>query len=178
MAGRNTLPVRTRPNPAPAARDWEGDAPDPLSAPELYDGVLWRRTLAFFVDWFVLGFVYLAVGFIAMLATAVTFGALAPIQAALMALLPSIYAAATIHWFGATPGMRLTGLAVRDLRGPPAGPAQAFLMAVVFYASFGLTSGLILIVALFSDRRRTAHDMLAGTVVVRARAVPAARAAA
>jgi uncharacterized RDD family membrane protein YckC len=168
---RNTLPAR--PNPVPAVRDWDGDAPDPLSAPDLYDGVLWRRALAFFIDLFVLGFVYLAIGFLAMLATALTFGALAPLQAAVMALLPSIYAAATIHWFGATPGMRALGLAVRDWRGRPCGLAQGFLMAVVFYASFGLTSGLIMLVPLFSDRRRTAHDMLAATVVVRAAHAPA-----
>jgi uncharacterized RDD family membrane protein YckC len=30
-----------------------------------------------------------------------------------------------------------------------------------------VTTWLILVVALFSDRRRTVHDMLAGTVVVR-----------
>ena len=168
---RRNLPAR--PNPVPAVRAWDGDAPDPMSAPDLYDGVLWRRTLAFFVDLFVLGFVYLAIGFLAMLATALTFGALAPLQAAVMALLPSIYAAATIHWFGATPGMRALGLAVRDWRGRPCGLGQGFLMAVVFYASFGLTSGLILLVPLFSDRRRTAHDMLAATVVVRAAHAPA-----
>jgi uncharacterized RDD family membrane protein YckC len=167
----HNLPAR--PNPVPAVRDWDGDAPDPLSAPELYDGVLWRRLLAFFIDLFLLGFVYLAIGFLAMLATALTFGALAPVQAAVMALLPSIYAAATIHWFGATPGMRALGLTVRDWRGRPCGLAQGFLMAVVFYASFGLTSGLIMLVPLFSDRRRTAHDMLAATVVVRAAHAPA-----
>ena len=171
MTRRNTLPVR--PNPVPAVRDWDGDAPDRMRAPELYDGVLWRRTLAFFLDLFVLGFVYLAIGFLAMLATALTFGALAPLQAAVMALLPSIYAAATIHWFGATPGMRALGLTVRDWRGRPCGLAQGFLMAVLFYASFGLTSGLILLVPLFSDRRRTVHDMLAATVVVRAAHAPA-----
>ena len=171
MARRNSLPAR--PNPVPTAHGWTGDAPDPMCAPELYDGVLWRRALAFLVDLFLLGFVYLAIGFLAMLATALTFGALAPLQAAVMALLPSIYAAATIHWFGATPGMRALGLAVRDWRGRACGLAQGFLMAVVFYASFGLTSGLILLVPLFSDRRRTVHDMLAATVVVRAAHAPA-----
>ena len=168
---RRNLPAR--PNPVPAVRDWDGDAPDPMGAPDLYDGVLWRRILAFFIDLFVLAFVYLAIGFLAMLATALTFGALAPLQAAVMALLPSIYAATTIHWFGATPGMRALGLTVRDWRGRPCGLGQGFLMAVVFYASFGLTSGLIMLVPLFSDRRRTAHDMLAATVVVRAAHAPA-----
>jgi uncharacterized RDD family membrane protein YckC len=173
MTRRNTLPAR--PNPVPAVRDWDGDAPDPMSAPELYDGVLWRRTVAFFIDLFLLGFVYLAIGFLAMVATAITFGALAPVQAAVMALLPSIYAAMTIHWFGATPGMRAMALSVRDWRGRSCGLAQGFLMAVVFYASFGLTSGLIMLVPLFSDRRRTLHDMLAATVVVRAAHAPATR---
>ena len=30
-----------------------------------------------------------------------------------------------------------------------------------------MTSGLVLLVALFNDRRRTLHDILAGTVMVR-----------
>jgi uncharacterized RDD family membrane protein YckC len=170
MAQPNRLPAR--PNPAPAARSWQGAAPDPLSAPELYDGVLWRRPLGYLIDLFLLGFVYLAIGFLTAILSALTFGALAPLQAAVMALLPSIYAATTIGWFGGTPGMRVTGLVVRASTGRPCGIAQGFLMAILFYASVPATSGLILLVPLFSDRRRTAHDMLAGTVVVRAAHAP------
>jgi uncharacterized RDD family membrane protein YckC len=44
---------------------------------------------------------------------------------------------------------------------------QAILMAVLFYATIGPTGGLVLLVALFNGRRRTLHDLLSGTVVVR-----------
>lgn len=154
--------------PVAVARDWQGPAPDPLDAPDLYDGVLWRRPLAHLVDAFIIGLVLLAGALLLSVITALSFGVLAPIQVMLMALLPSIYAAVTIDWWAATPGMRLTGLTVRDWNGRPARLAQGFLMAILYYASVALTSWLILLVALFNDRRRTLHDFLAGTVVVRA----------
>jgi uncharacterized RDD family membrane protein YckC len=154
--------------PVPTARDWTDSAPpDPLDAPELYDGVLWRRPLAHLLDLFLLSVVLLAGLFLSSVITALSLGVLGPLQVAFMALLPSIYAGATIEWLGGTPGMRAVGLTVRDWKGRQARLAQGFLMALLFYASVAVTTWLILVVALFSDRRRTVHDMLAGTVVVR-----------
>ncbi len=158
--------------PVPAARDWEGPPPDPLDAPELYDGVLWRRPLAHLVDAMLIAVVFLVAFMLLNIVTALSFGLFAPIEVMLLALLPAIYAAATIDWWGGTPGMRLMGLSVRDWNGRPAKLAQGFLMAILYYASVALTTWLILIVALFNDRRRTLHDYLAGTVVVRAARAP------
>jgi len=66
------------------------------------------------------------------------------------------------------------GLTVRrdfDL-GPPTG-LQALISVLVFYVTLA-TSGLLLLVALFTVRHRTLHDLLSGLVVVRARALTAA----
>src|SRR3546814_14652968 len=49
---------------------------------------------------------------------------------------------------------------------------QALAMSALFCFLFAVTSGLILILALFTDRRRCLHDMLSGTIVVHRRAVP------
>jgi len=71
----------------------------------------------------------------------------------------------------ATPGQQLFGLVVRrnDDLGRPT-PLQALLSTVGFYVT--LACGVIWLgVALFTIRKRTLHDMLAGTVVVRARAL-------
>ncbi|HEY8288322.1 MAG TPA: RDD family protein [Acetobacteraceae bacterium] len=73
----------------------------------------------------------------------------------------------------ATPGQRLAGLTVRrdaDL-GPPTG-LQAVIFTVVFYLTLA-TSGLLLVVALFTTRHRTLHDLASGLVVVRTRAMEA-----
>jgi uncharacterized RDD family membrane protein YckC len=67
----------------------------------------------------------------------------------------------------ATPGQALLGLTVRrdaDL-GPPTG-IQALLFTVVFYLTMA-TSGLLLLVALFTVRHRTLHDLASDLVVVR-----------
>ena len=71
----------------------------------------------------------------------------------------------------ATPGQRLMGLTVRrdfDL-GPPTG-LQALISVLVLYLTLA-TSGLLLVVALFTARHRTLHDLVSGLVVVRLEAL-------
>jgi uncharacterized RDD family membrane protein YckC len=71
----------------------------------------------------------------------------------------------------ATPGQALFGLMVRrdaDL-GPPSFP-QAVVSTLVFYLTIA-TSGLLLLVALVTEHKRTLHDLLSGLVVVRADAL-------
>ena len=71
----------------------------------------------------------------------------------------------------ATPGQQMMGLTVRrdyDL-GPP-GFLQAIVSVLAFYLTLA-TSGLLLVVALFTLRHRTLHDLVSGLVVVRVEAM-------
>jgi uncharacterized RDD family membrane protein YckC len=70
----------------------------------------------------------------------------------------------------ATPGQALFGLLVRrdDDLGPPT-LAQAVISTLIFYLTLA-TSGLLLLVALFTQHKRTLHDLASGLVVVRRRA--------
>ena len=45
--------------------------------------------------------------------------------------------------------------------------SQALLNTIVFYVSVVVTVWIVLLVPLLNDKRRTLHDFLAGTVVVR-----------
>ncbi len=67
----------------------------------------------------------------------------------------------------ATPGQSMLGLIVRrnDDFGQPT-RLQALVSTLLFYLTLA-TSGLLLLVALFTVRRRTLHDLLSGLVVVR-----------
>ena len=56
-----------------------------------------------------------------------------------------------------------------DDLGPPT-PLQALVYTLLFYLTLA-TSGLLLLVALFTVRHRTLHDLASGLVVVRARAL-------
>ena len=71
----------------------------------------------------------------------------------------------------ATPGQALLGLVVRrnDDFGRPT-PLQALLSTGVYYATLA-TSGLLLLLAFVTVRKRTLHDLLSGLVVVRTRAL-------
>ena len=71
--------------------------------------------------------------------------------------------------------MRLLGLQVRTWDGQKPGYLHALISSCLFWFLVPASSGLILLVAPFSNRRRHVHDMLSGTVVVNANADTRAR---
>jgi uncharacterized RDD family membrane protein YckC len=78
------------------------------------------------------------------------------------------YYALFVGYAGATPGQRLLGLAVRqdaDLSRPTL--VQALVWTLLLWISFGLAFVPCLL-ALVTPRRRAAHDLLTGLVVIRA----------
>ncbi len=146
-----------------------GQVPDvPPFTEADFQGVVLRRAFAYLIDIALIGFFGFLIGFAAMLLGLVSFGLLSLPMATLMLLWPVAYHTFTIGGpHSATPGMRLCGLQVRVWHGGQPGYVQALLHTVVFYASVGLTSGLILILPIFHNRGRCLHDILCGTFVVR-----------
>ena len=146
---------------------WHAAPPDPLDDPDLYDGVVWRRVAAYLLDVMaiaILGFLtWLVLGTL----TVLSFGLLLPVKVVALVLLPVAYHTVFTGRNGATPGMQFFDLEVRTWIGTRPDYVQAFLMTVLFYTTTALTAWLVLVVALFNDRRRTLHDFMAGTVVVR-----------
>ena len=94
-----------------------------------------------------------------------SFGLLSPLLLVLP-VLGVLYHSYFIGSAGATPGMKLMDLEVRSWTGRPVDFAQAFIMTAIFYVTMPPTGGLILLIALF-----TLHDLLSGTIVVRASAI-------
>lgn len=136
--------------------------PDPLDRPELFEGIIFKRVLAYLVDVALLlgvtGFMWLLV--------VLTLGLLGGIAAILTPLVPLAYHTLLIGGHdSATLGMRLAGIHVRRLDGGAPGYPQAALLTLLFYASMALT-GLLLIVAFFNERGRCLHDYLSGTITV------------
>ncbi len=130
---------------------WTGDPPEPFAAPECYRGVLVRRVFAYWVD-------LLCIGLLIALAWVLF----------ILGLIPVLYHTLSIGGpRSATPGMRLTGVEVRSWTGERPSYLQAFVQTVLFYVTVYPTWSLVLLIALFNERRRTLHDMLAGTLVVR-----------
>lgn len=147
---------------------WKREPPDPLDRPELYDGLLWRRSLAFCVDAAIL-IALMAVLWVFNILTLFLFvGIIILIWAAPLFIL---YSTLTIGGdASATFGMRLFGLQVRTWDGHKPGYLHALISSCLFWFLVPASSGLILLVAPFNNRRRHLHDMLSGTVVVNAKA--------
>ncbi|GAN75964.1 RDD family protein [Acidisphaera rubrifaciens] len=86
----------------------------------------------------------------------------------LLPALPFVYTAGFVMSpLSATPGQALRGLAVR--RADDLGPPEVW-QAVIYTAGYyvtAVTSGLLFLIALVTERRRALHDLAAGVVVVR-----------
>jgi len=143
-------------------------APDPAVSPEYYSWVATRRAIAYLIDLVVLAFLMAIELFAFKVIGVLTFGLLAPILVLAYTLTPLAYHTLLIGGRGsATLGMRAMDVEVRTWTGGRPGYVQAALQTIVFYVTVGLTSFLILVVALFNSRRRCLHDYLCGTVVIR-----------
>jgi uncharacterized RDD family membrane protein YckC len=143
---------------------------DPITNPELFDGVLARRCVAFLIDVIIITLpVLLAIIFIFILGL-LTFG----LGWALYWLLwPAAVVWAILYYgftFGsaasATLGMRIMDLEMRTWYGAPAYFALGAAHAIVYWITVSFLTPFILLIAFFNERRRLLHDMLVGTIVI------------
>ena len=141
--------------------------PEPLRDPEYFDGVLWKRVFAYWVDLIVIallwGVLWIPAGFIGVL----SLGVLWPLMMFALALVPLLYHTALIGGAkSATLGMRLFGIGVLVRDGSRPDFVRAAVLTVLFYVSVVLTSWLVLLITLFNREKRTLHDLVCNTIIV------------
>ncbi len=143
---------------------------DPATQPELFEGVLARRFMAFLIDAVIILTPLAAVALFMLVFTVATlglgvviFGLLGPI-AALWAVLYVGVTLGSPH--SATYGMRMMGIQMRTWYGAPMYFLLGAVHAVFFWVLSSVLTPLVLLVALFNARRRTLHDFLTGTVMI------------
>ena len=150
--------------------DIKPHAYDPATQPELFEGVLARRVIAFIVDCFIIGVpVVLAAIFIFAFGV-VTLG----LGWQLYLLLPPATVIWALVYFGltlgsdasATIGMRVVDIQMRTWYGAPAYFVLGAVHAIVFWVTLSVLTPFVLLVAFFNERRRLLHDILLGTVII------------
>jgi uncharacterized RDD family membrane protein YckC len=156
---------------------------DPNLQPELFRGVLTRRVFAFLIDLVVLsvpvilGYIFIAVFGLITLGLGWALFWLAWPATIVWAIV--YYGASLGGQHSATVGMRMMDLELRTWYGSPGYFVLGATHAVLFWVSISFLSPLVLLVGLFSGRRRLLHDVLLGTVVinssVRTQVAPVAR---
>jgi len=152
------------------AFDVKPHAYDPAARPELFEGVLSRRVVAFIIDLIILAVPLVAAAMLIFVFGLITFG-LGWVLFWLMSPASVIWALA---YYGltlggpasATIGMRAMELEMRTWYGAPAYFVLGAVHAIVFWISVSVLTPFILLVGLFNARRRLLHDMLVGTVII------------
>lgn len=143
--------------------------PDPVAEPQFFHDVTLRRVLAFFLDLAIIVMITIVIHMALAMLTIMTFGLASPLHALIAP--PIIGLAYHILQIGspasATIAMRLMGLRAWSVVGGRPSGLQAIIHAFCYYGSMVVTGGLICLVALFTRRRQTLHDLLAGIVLLR-----------
>ena len=130
--------------------------------------MIWRRTLAYFIDLCCIGALAVLFGIVFFVLSVVSFWLLAPALWVLFGLIPLAYHTLLLSGRrSATWGMRCFDVELRSITGERPGFLQALAQTALFYITIGVTCSLILLLVLFNRRKRTLHDLLAGTVLVR-----------
>jgi uncharacterized RDD family membrane protein YckC len=150
--------------------DIKPHAYDPATQPELFDGVLSRRLVAFVIDFIIIAIPLPVAYLFVTLLGIVTFG----LGWLLFWLVWPAWVIWALAYYGmtlggpqsATVGMRVMDLQMRTWYGAPSYFVLGAVHAVVFWVTVSVLTPFVLVVGLFNDRRRLLHDMLVGTVVI------------
>jgi len=150
--------------------DVKPHAYDPAANPELFEGVLSRRLVAFFIDVVIITVPVMAAAIVIFLFGIVTLG----LGWVLFWLLSPASVIWALAYYGmtmgsaasATIGMRAMGLEIRTWYGAPAYFLLGAVHAVVYWVSVSVLTPFILLLGLFNARRRLLHDILVGTVLI------------
>ncbi|WP_250157182.1 RDD family protein [Tianweitania aestuarii] len=134
----------------------------------LYDGVRRRRILAFCIDYAIVLLLLIPVSVIVGFLGIITLGLGWMLFGMLTPMIALIYVFATMGSSRqATLGMRAMSIRLERLDGGRVDGVLAVVHSVLFWAGNVILTPLILLASLFLDRKRTAHDLLLGTAVVR-----------
>jgi len=154
----------------PYGIDVRPHAYDPATQPELFDGVLARRVVAFAIDLAVIALPLIAAAIFIFVFGLITFG----LGWVLFWLLSPASVIWALFYYGftlggpasATLGMRVMEIEMRTWYGAPAYFVLGAVHAVVYWISVSVLTPFVLLVGFFNARKRLLHDILVGTILI------------
>jgi uncharacterized RDD family membrane protein YckC len=158
-SGRIGLAVEVKPH-----------AYDPTASPELFDGVLPRRVVAFIIDLIIIAVPLVAASMFIFVLGLVTLG----LGWSLFWLLSPASVVWALVYYGltlggpasATVGMRAMEIEMHTWYGAKAYFVLGAVHALVYWISVSALTPFILVVGFFNPRGRLLHDMMVGTVLI------------
>jgi uncharacterized RDD family membrane protein YckC len=164
MSEQKTFPPRS-------GADFSSPAPayDPVTQPQLFDGVIGKRFVAFLIDAVIISLLWLLAVFVVAILGIVTLGLAWLLFGAIFPIVGLGYNALTIGGpNSATIGQRMMGLEWRTWFGGKVSPLVAAFHAFLFWFSFVIFFP-ILLWCLFDPQKRCLHDIFAGVVAMNRR---------
>jgi uncharacterized RDD family membrane protein YckC len=135
----------------------------------MYQGVRTSRIFAFLIDYLIVFFLCIPVAILIAIIGVATLGLGWILYGIMFPVVALAYVATTMGGpRQATKGMQMMGLKLERLDGQKVDGLLAVVHTVLFWGLNVVLTPLILLATLFLDRKRTVHDLLLGTVVVRA----------
>jgi len=150
--------------------DLRPHAYDPIANPELFDGVLTRRFVAFVIDLIIIALPVAAAALFILVFGFITFG----FGWILFWLLSPASVLWALFYYGttlgspasATLGMRAMEIEMRTWYGAPAYFVLGAVHAIIYWISVSLLTPFIVAVGFLNARKRLLHDILVGTVII------------
>lgn len=140
----------------------------PISA-DVFDGLLTRRMLAFVIDYAIVLLLMIPASVVLFFFSILTLGLGFYLYPVLFFVIAGAYFGFSLSSAGqATPGMRVMDIMMVSDAGHPIDFVTAVLHLVVFWILNSVLTPFILLVGLFTERKRLLHDIALGTVQVRA----------
>lgn len=144
------------------------DLPNPATSPELFESVLTRRVIAFFIDCAVMLVLLVVASIVAFFMGLVTFGLGWLAYTVLVPIVFIAYYAVTLGSRSrATLGMRAMDIVLTPTRDKPMDGWLAMIHVVVFWITCSILTPFVLAIGLLTNRRQLLHDLLLGVLMVR-----------
>lgn len=144
------------------------ELPDPATAPELFEGVLPRRVIAYIFDVVVITAMIVLVSVFGGVIGFFTFGLG---WLALFVVIPVVilgyYAATLGSHRRATLGMQAMDLVLTPTRGAPLDGWRILIHPIIFWITVWIAWPISLVVALLTPRREMVQDLITGTLMLR-----------
>ena len=139
-----------------------------LDDSRLYEGVRSRRIMAFLLDYMIVALLVIPFAILVFFLGLLTLGFGWVLYGFLVPAVAILYVWNTLGGpKQATSGMQMMSIRLERLDGGRVDGILAVVHSVLFWAGNVVLSPLILLATLVLDRKRTVHDLLLGTVVVR-----------
>jgi uncharacterized RDD family membrane protein YckC len=144
------------------------ELPDPANSPQLYEGLLTRRAVAYAIDVAILAGISFVLAMVLLVVGVLTLGlAWLAMPIIIPVAILGYYAATLGSPMRATVGMQAMDIVLTPVRGQPLDGWTILVHPILFWVTIWICWPVSLAFALFTPRRQMLHDLVTGTLMLR-----------